>query len=330
MADPNKMLLRVFITTDIAHKLVLAARPSSVEELITITREKFKPHLDFDFTLQYEDPDFGGQLCVLSDITELPQKAVLKILRSESDGSSTGTSDTEILPHALARMQAWPEEFPVPLFSYDVEYCLEAGNSAFQNTRKMLKLTRAQKHDILENMAKTMHSFKAYPSDKEIARAAEALVTKHPCLTEPGSHCGWYGWKISLKFKMGNYRTKLSRSGCDEVAVNTGKRSRNNPERESPHCNIKRARRAEVNFLPNFPKGQDASSLERLRLQMVEEVSKINKDLQIIERLMQTTYALRRKQIIVDNPSIPVKDFFENWPALQLESQVKPFLTYHF
>ncbi|XP_076844395.1 uncharacterized protein LOC143489331 [Brachyhypopomus gauderio] len=221
MAEPNRMLLGVFIAIDIAHEMVLATRPTSVEELITITREKFKPDLDFDFTLQYEDPDFGGQLCVLSDITELPQKAVLRILRSESDASLTGTSDTELLPHALARMQSWPDVFPVPLFSYDVEYCLEAGNTEYPNARKMLKLTRAQKHDILENMAKTMHSFKAYPSDKEIARAAEALVTKHPCLTEPGSHCGWYGWKMSLKFKMGNYRTKLSRSGCNEVAVNS-------------------------------------------------------------------------------------------------------------
>ncbi|KAL7827665.1 hypothetical protein SRHO_G00333830 [Serrasalmus rhombeus] len=40
----------------------------------------------------------------------------------------------------------------------------------------------------------------------------------------------------------------------------------------------------------------------------------------MIERLMQTTYALRRKRVIVDNPS--VKDFLENWPALRLESQV--------
>ncbi|XP_072527461.1 uncharacterized protein [Salminus brasiliensis] len=121
---------------------------------------------------------------------------------------------------------------------------------------------------------------------------------------------------------MGNYRTKLSRSGCDEVAVNSGKRSRNNPESESPHCNIKRPRRAEVNYLPNFPRGEDASSLERLRVQVVEEVSKMDKNLQMIERLMQTTYALRRKQIIADNPSQSVKDLLENWPALRIESQV--------
>ncbi|XP_056099457.1 uncharacterized protein LOC130105545 [Rhinichthys klamathensis goyatoka] len=121
---------------------------------------------------------------------------------------------------------------------------------------------------------------------------------------------------------MGNYRTKLSRSGCEEVAVNSGKRSQNNPESESPHSNIKRARRAEVNYLPNFPKGESAESLEQQRLQIVEEVSKTERSLGLIEKLMQSTFALRRKQIVVDNPSQPVKEFLEKWPALRLESQI--------
>jgi len=56
---------------------------------------------------------------------------------------------------------------------------------------------------------------------------------------------------------MGNYRTKLSRSGCEEVAVNLWKRSQNNPE--SLNSNIKRARPAEVNYLPNSPKRERAA-----------------------------------------------------------------------
>ncbi|KAF4100608.1 uncharacterized protein LOC131525469 [Onychostoma macrolepis] len=171
-------------------------------------------------------------------------------------------------------------------------------------------------------MAKAMHSFKAYPSDKEVAKAADALVSQHPCLREPGSQCGWYGWKTSLKFKMGNYRLKLSRSGCEEVAVNSGKRSQSNQESECPHSNIKKARRAEVNYLPNFPKGENAESLEKQRLQIIEEVSKTERNHGLIERLMQSTFALRRKQIVVDNPSQPVKSFLEKWPALRLESQI--------
>ncbi|KAI9540436.1 hypothetical protein NQZ68_040446 [Dissostichus eleginoides] len=97
-------------------------------------------------------------------------------------------------------------------------------------------------HNILESMAAVMHNFKPYPSDRDVGMAAEALVTAHPCLKELGSVSGWYGWKIFLKFKMGNYRTKLARSGCVEVAVNAGKRSINNPDRDYPHSKIKRAR----------------------------------------------------------------------------------------
>lgn len=67
---------------------------------------------------------------------------------------------------------------------------------------------------------------------------------------------------------MGNYRTKLARSGCVEVSVNAGRRSVNNPEGEHPHSNIKRARRAEMNYLSNFPRGEDQVSLEDMRVQI--------------------------------------------------------------
>lgn len=59
-------------------------------------RDKLRPRLDFDFSLQY---DFDGQLCCLMDIRKLPQKAVLKVIRSESNASSIGTADIETLPH---------------------------------------------------------------------------------------------------------------------------------------------------------------------------------------------------------------------------------------
>uniref|UniRef100_A0A3Q1CWA7 C2 domain-containing protein n=1 Tax=Amphiprion ocellaris TaxID=80972 RepID=A0A3Q1CWA7_AMPOC len=205
MAAPQKFIVRVYVATDVAMKLTLNERPVS-----------------------RRDPDFDGQLSVLVDIEESPEKGTLKEIRSESDDTSAG-----------------------------MEHVLEEGNSAFEMSGKTLKLTRSQKHNILENMAETMHSFKPYPNDREVGKAAEALVTAHPCLRELGSDSGWYGWKVSLKFQMGNYRTKLVRSGCAEVSVNTGRRSKNNPEREQPHSNIKRARRFEVSFLPNFRRGEN-------------------------------------------------------------------------
>lgn len=323
MAATPKFLLRVYVTTDVAIKVTLIEQPESVKELINILREKAKPRLDFEFTLHYEDPDFGGQLSCLVDIQELPQKATLKIIRSETDTSSSASSDTDILPLVpiSQRQKSWPDIFPVPNFSYEVEHVLEEGNSAFATSGKTLKLTRSQKHNILENMAAVMYNFKPYPSDNDVGMAAEALVTSHPCLKEPGSVSGWYGWKMSLKFKMGDYRGKLSRSGCLEVSVNAGKRSKNNPDKDHPHSNIKRARRAEVNFLPNFPKGESQASLEEMRLQIMDEVQKSQQNLRLIEMLMQKTFALRRQEIIQENPQ--VKDFLGKWPALRIESQVK-------
>lgn len=323
MAAHQKFLLRVYITADIAIKITLGDRPESVEDLIKILKEKAKPRLDFEFTLQYDDPDFEGQLSCLLDIQELPEKATLKVVRSESDASSCASSDTDILPHVPVsqRQKTWPDVFPVPTFSYEVEYELENGNGAFQASGTRKKLTRAQKHNILENMARVMYSFKAYPNDREVGMAAEALVTTHPCLKEPGSLSGWYGWKVSLKFKMGNYRTTLARSGCLEVSVNTGKRSRNNPEKEAPHANIKRARRAEVNYLPNLPSGQSEASLEEMRQEMKQEVEKSERSLPLIEKHMQMTFALRRKEIVQEHPS--AKDFLEKWPALHIQSQVR-------
>uniref|UniRef100_A0A3B5BAW7 PB1 domain-containing protein n=1 Tax=Stegastes partitus TaxID=144197 RepID=A0A3B5BAW7_9TELE len=327
MAAPQKFVLRVYVATDVAMKLILNERPKSVEELKSIMQEKFKPRLDGDFSLQYEDPDFDGQLSVLVDIEELPEKGTLKVIRSESDDASTASSDTDILPHVplTQRQKNWPDSFPVPTFSFEVEHVLEESNSAFEMSGKTLKLTRSQKHNILEKMAETMHSFKPYPNDREVGKAAEALITAHPCLRELGSDSGWYGWKVGLKFKMGNYRAKLARSGCAEVSVNTGRRSKNNPESEHPHFNIKRARHSEVNFLPNFPRGENRATLEQMRVQIIQEAEKTERDQLLIEKLMQTTFALRRQDIVKGD--LPVRDFLQNWPALRLEAQV--FAEFH-
>ena len=97
-----------------------------------------------------------------------------------------------------------------------------------------------------------------------------ALISKHPCLSEPGPH-RWYGWKNSLKFKMANYRTKLRKAGCEDVAINGGKRSKGNPEGESSSKNIKRPKRGEANYLP---KGHYETSLENARMVLVEEIKK--------------------------------------------------------
>jgi hypothetical protein len=81
------------------------------------------------------------------------------------------------------------------------------------------------KSDILEKRSERIFQFTAYPSSLQIVQVAEALVKKYPCLKELGSFSGLYGWKTSLKYKMGNYRSKLRGIGCPELEVNSAKRS---------------------------------------------------------------------------------------------------------
>lgn len=320
-SSPQPLILRV-IQNDQARKLKLSSRPASVDALINIIKEQLD--LDLEFSLLYEDPDFDGKLTSLADIQELPQKSVVHISLSD-ESSSLASTDTLTDGSSSERQSRWPSgPFPVPTFAFDVELKLQNGNAEFEKNKTHLKLTRDLKHDILEKLASTMYGFKAYPSDKEIGSVAHALVAKHPCLKEAGSETGWNGWKNSLKFKMGNYRNKMSRAGCQEVAVNAGKRSRNNPERDASHSNIKRPKRAEVNFLPNFPQGEDQSSLEQLRQNIAEELKKTEMNLPLIRRMMQTTFALRRQVIVTS--SLQVSDLIDLWPALKMESEVIHFV----
>uniref|UniRef100_A0A8C4Z2R7 Uncharacterized protein n=1 Tax=Gadus morhua TaxID=8049 RepID=A0A8C4Z2R7_GADMO len=298
---PQNMILRV-IEADRVRKLKLSSRPASVDALIEILKGQLE--LDCDFSLQYEDPDFDGKLKCLVDIQELPQKACVHISLTR-DSSSCALTDTLSDVSSPERLSRWPPgPFQIPTFAFDVELTLRDRNAEFEKNERPLQLSRDQKHNILDKLASTIYGFKAYPSDKEVAMVAEALVRKHPCLKEAGSDNGWNGWKNSIKFKMGNYRTKMRRAGCQEGAVNAGKRSRKNPENEPSHSHIKRPKRAEVNFLPNFPQGENPSSLDLLRQAIVEEVKKTDRNLPLISKMMQNTFVYAEFQRIT-NQNLP-------------------------
>ena len=64
----------------------------------------------------------------------------------------------------------------------------------------------------------------AYPDKDELVSVASGLPLKYPCLKETDSITGYDGWLKSLHYKMGNFRAKLRRSGCNEVMVNTKRR----------------------------------------------------------------------------------------------------------
>ena len=225
--------------------------------------------------------------------------------------SSSGSSSSSL------RCELWPDVFPVPEFVYDVELQLQHANSDFQKDGTLFTPSPRMKSDILESLASQIMKYKAYPSDAEFDAVAEALVKKHPCFREGGSVSVFYGWKISLKYKMANYRTKLRNIGCSELTVNSLKRKQGDP-RTSPN-QVKKARRAEVNYCPDYPAGQSQESLEEERLALLSEVTKSN-NRRVIKEKMEKTFAHRRREVIEEEPFIA--EFKGRWPALFCEHEV--------
>ncbi|XP_057178886.1 uncharacterized protein LOC130555713 isoform X2 [Triplophysa rosa] len=315
------MILRVIVHDGDIQKVVIPEKPSDLVALKHVLQEKLQ--VSYSFNVQYEDPDFSNALCNVSDINDLPERATLKIIPLSTSPSSS-QADTIILSGSdtseklsAERQSEWPEDFEIPKFSVNVEYRLRQGNLAIMKDATYLNVGRDIKHDILETLARAMYNFKAYPRDEDFAQVAAALVKAHPCLSEPGSSTGSAGWKNSLKFKMANYRTKLRKSGCSDVAVE-GKRGATMDGVLKK--GIKKPRRFELNFLPNFPNGENEESQERTRVELQEEMKKRTRNMSLIGQKMDSTFALRRKEIIHSEP--PVCEILEKWPALFTENQI--------
>ncbi|XP_027035503.1 uncharacterized protein LOC113664096 [Tachysurus fulvidraco] len=238
--------------------------------------------------------------------------------RNESTGSDTDfTLDTASIPSNLSspsstvREERWPPVFQIPNFSYDVEFRLRKANEVYEKQNTTMDVKRDDKSEILEKLAETIYSFKANPSDSEIEQVAAALVFRHPCLRELGCDTGCKGWKMSLKFKMGNYRQKLRNARCSEL---------DNKRDDGSRVPQKKPRRSEVNFLPDNPVGLDEEALEHEREQLELEVKKRNMDMTVLNSKMETTFRLRRKEIVSEQPLVSV--IKERWPGLFLEEQV--------
>lgn len=236
----------------------------------------------------------------------------------DSSSLSSGCSfDTDILssPESTSsRSSAWPV-VQVPRFSYDPELHLDRASAAFKATRTLLNPDAKLKSAILNGLAETIVQYKVYLSDSEFEDVAEARISKHPCLKEPGSVFG--GWKASLKYKLDNYRTKLRGLGCPEVTVNALKQK---PDGKcSPACGVKRPKKAEVNYCPAYPTGKTAEMLEKTRVALLSEIQKRNND-DKVAKMMDNTFALRREEVVREVPMIA--DFKTRWPTLSHAHEV--------
>ncbi|XP_056313109.1 sterile alpha motif domain-containing protein 3 [Danio aesculapii] len=314
------MTLRVIVHDSDIRKVVIEETPADADALKQVLQKKLQ--LAYPFNIQYEDPFFNNALCNISDINDLPERATVKIIPLDTSPSSS-QADTIILSGSdtseqlsAERQIVWPDEFEIPKFSVNVEYRLRQGNLAFMKDGTTADVGRDIKHDILEGLAGAIYTFRAYPSDEDFTQVAAALIKTHPCLTEQGSTSGFAGWKNSLKFKMANYRSKMRKSGCSDVAIG----EKRGAMKATKHQGIKKPRRSELNFLPNFPNGEDEESQKRTRIELVEEMKRRPLNMSLIGQKMDSTFALRRKEIVHSEPL--VSDILEKWPALFLESQI--------
>lgn len=237
---------------------------------------------------------------------------------SSSSGHSNGSADTIILdPAPDSRTSSWPPIFFVPRFSYFADIQLQRANADFRANGTLLTPPPKLRMDILEGMAEEIFKYTAYPSDSQIEEAAEVLVHAHPCLRERGTRAGHEGWKQYLKTKVANFRTKLCKIGHPEVSVNSLKNKRKGQGKAA--ANIKKPRKAEVNFLPSLPSGETRESLEDERVALLTEVKKRN-NVAVIKEKMQKTFSYRRQEVVQDAPLI--SEFVNRWPALFTVSEV--------
>lgn len=89
---------------------------------------------------------------------------------------------------------------------------------------------------------------------------------------------------------------------------------------EPANKNIKKAKKGELNYLPNFPDGIDQTGLEDARKVLVNEIKKRTPNGRLVKEKMDLTFALRRKEVVDSAPAI--SQMVIRWPALFTEDQV--------
>lgn len=319
--------------------------PKTIEELKTEIKKQCG--VTGDFRLQYLDTDFEDYVNLTCPVD--PQdKATIKVLtqrsfdvcspssadtdiRSSSSSSPThcssvtasqsdlsGSASESMSSSTMLRSETWPTNFPIPQFPYEVELELQRAHEEFLQNGTSLKIESKPKlkTEILKSLAAEILKYKVYPRSGEYEDVAKTLIAKYPCLKEKGSAGGFFGWKVSLQWMMGNYRRTLRAAGCPEIKINSLKRI---PDGECTHSiQFKKPKKAKVNFFPDYPAGEDKESLEKERLALLSEIQKKDNH-QTIKQKMDKTFAYRRHEVVQDMPFFA--EFKSRWPALFCEDQ---------
>ncbi|XP_055007435.1 sterile alpha motif domain-containing protein 3-like [Boleophthalmus pectinirostris] len=203
----------------------------------------------------------------------------------------------------------WPAVFEIPTFSLTTELILQQASERFRKDGTLIspEQLKSVKSDILQRLVERMYMYTAYPQNQQRDIVCQELIKQHPYLRDRGSLSGFKEWSVSLKYKFGNYRSKLRNTGTQELLVNSLKQNRGRFPSQA-----KKPRKSEVNFLPPFPEGETEQSLEELRRRLVELNQ--SRDWAQVQELMERTYSYRRQEVVVRE--LTVVEVQERWPAL--------------
>ncbi|KAI7804916.1 hypothetical protein IRJ41_023569, partial [Triplophysa rosa] len=319
------VILKIILTDGSSQRLTLrSGLPASIDDLMVEVKKQCG--LEGNFRLQFMDLMFGNEYLNLTSVSEIVDKGTLKIITVVSPvtepqifspssvcdylSQSSGT-DTLSSSESTSSRSAWPAVFHAPKFSYDAEIKLQQAHLAYLQNGTVLSPDPKLKSAILDGLVQEIVRYKVYVCDKEMEQVAQSLIKKHPCLTEKGSSTGCGGWKVSLKFKLSNYRTQLRKLGCPEVVVNSLKHKP--PGKGSSAFGVKKAKRAEVNFCPAYSSSETQESLEAIQKDLLLDVKKKD-NRQVVKLKMEKTFAHRRQEVVRDAPM--VANFMARWPAL--------------
>lgn len=93
----------------------------------------------------------------------------------------------------------------------------------------------------------------------------------------------------------------MKKFGCPELEVNTQSKKRGHEKALAK--NIKKPKKAEVNFLPPHPQGETDKSLKHERVDLLSEVKKRNNH-QIISEKMAKMFSMRRQEVVNQAPPV--------------------------
>ena len=81
--------------------------------------------------------------------------------------------------------------------------------------------------------------------------------------------------------------------------------------------NLKKTKKAEVNYLPPHAQRETTASLEKKRVELISEVTKRDNS-KVVAQKMAKMFSLRREEIVKEVPAI--SDFMKCWPVLFSEA----------